>query len=92
MGSICNPRGCGGSIRGGGTAGPRGDTESVLAGDDGEYHHSKNLMKKMAVGSRIFKLSSKSRGDDMNNRRSRANKVTGEPGGGLRCDTCLAAS
>lgn len=37
-------------MRGGGTAGPKGDVERERAGDPGEYHHSKNLMKKIAVG------------------------------------------
>lgn len=33
------------------------------AGEPGEYHHSKNLMKKMAVGKRSLKESSSSWGD-----------------------------
>ena len=37
-------------MRGAGTAGPSGDEESDLVGDEGEYHHSRNLMKKTAVG------------------------------------------
>lgn len=79
-------------MRGGGTTGPRGDTESVRAGDDGEYHHSKNLMKKIAVGSSIFKLSSKSRGDNKNIPRRRASRVSGGLSAALRCEACLAAS
>ena len=50
--SIGIPRGCGGSILGGGTAGGRGDIIKERAGDVGEYHHSRNLMKKMEVGRR----------------------------------------
>lgn len=38
-------------------AGPRGDIDKERAGDPGEYHHSRNLMKKMAVGKRSFKES-----------------------------------
>lgn len=61
-------------MRGGGTGGPCGDTAKVLAGDEGEYHHSKNLMKKMAVGRRILRLSNSRRGDVISNLRSFANK------------------
>lgn len=39
-------------MRGGGTAGPRGEDARERAGDPGEYHHSRNLIKKMAVGRR----------------------------------------
>ena len=70
MDAIGNPFGCGGSKRGGGTAGPRGDVESTRAGDDGEYHHSRNLMKNMAVGSRILSESRTSRGEVKRRRRS----------------------
>jgi hypothetical protein len=45
------PRACGKSILGGGMAGPKGDLDKERAGDPGEYHHSRNLTKKMAVGS-----------------------------------------
>lgn len=38
------------SIFGGGMAGPRGDVDKERAGDPGEYHHSRNLTKKIAVG------------------------------------------
>jgi hypothetical protein len=68
--AIGNPFGCGGSKRGGGTAGPRGDVESTRAGDDGEYHHSRNLMKNMAVGSRILSESRTIRGEVKRRRRS----------------------
>jgi hypothetical protein len=68
--AIGNPFGCGGSKRGGGTAGPRGDVEMTRAGDDGEYHHSRNLMKNMAVGSRTLSESRTSRGEVKRRRRS----------------------
>jgi hypothetical protein len=50
--SIGIPLGCGGSILGGGMAGPSGGVVSERAGEPGEYHHSRNLMKKIAVGRR----------------------------------------
>ncbi len=68
--AIGNPFGCGASKRGGGTAGPRGDVDRTRAGDDGEYHHSRNLMKNMAVGSRILSESRTSRGEVKRRRRS----------------------
>lgn len=43
--------------------GPLGETESDRAGELGEYHHSRNLTKKIAVGS---------------NRRSESRRVFGE--------------
>ena len=67
--SIGSPFGCGGSKRGGGTAGPRGDVERTRAGDDGEYHHSRNLMKNMVVGSKILSESRTSRGEVKRRRR-----------------------
>jgi len=50
-------------MRGGGTAGPSGDVDSDRAGDDGEYHHSRNLIKNIAVGKKTFKLSRMRYGD-----------------------------
>ena len=58
------------SKRGGGIAGPRGDVERTRAGDDGEYHHSRNLMKNMAVGRRSLSESRTSRGEVRRRRRS----------------------
>lgn len=45
-------------------AGPAGDVESDRAGDEGEYHHSRNLKKKMAVGRITLSESNKSWGDE----------------------------
>lgn len=44
-------------------AGPRGEFVKERAGDPGEYHHSRNLTKKIAVGSKRRNESSKSRGE-----------------------------
>lgn len=44
-------------------AGPEGDLDKARAGEEGEYHHSKNLMKKMAVGNRILREFRRSRGN-----------------------------
>ena len=57
------PCGWGSSILGGGTTGPWIGFATERAGDDGEYHHSRNLIKKIAVGSRTFNDSRSSRGD-----------------------------
>lgn len=58
------PFGCGVSILGGGTAGPRGDVVRERAGEPGEYHHSKNLMKNIAVGRSKRSESNTSCGDE----------------------------
>jgi hypothetical protein len=50
-------------------AGPSGDVERARAGDDGEYHHSRNLMKNMAVGSSNLSESRTSRGEAKMRRR-----------------------
>jgi hypothetical protein len=50
-------------------AGPSGDVERARAGDDGEYHHSRNLMKNMAVGSSNLRESRTSRGEAKMRRR-----------------------
>jgi hypothetical protein len=54
-------------MRGGGIAGPRGEVARLRAGDPGEYHHSRNLTKKMAVGNRNRNESSRSRGELFSN-------------------------
>jgi hypothetical protein len=59
------PFGCGRSIFGGGTAGPRGEVVRERAGDPGEYHQSRNLMKKMAVGRRRRRESKRNWGQDI---------------------------
>lgn len=69
--SMGMPLGCGGSSLGGGTAGPSGDVVRERAGEPGEYHHSRNLRKKMAVGRRRRSESKKSCGDEMIVRRIR---------------------
>jgi hypothetical protein len=51
-------------------AGPSGDVERTRAGDDGEYHHSRNLIKNMAVGSSNLRESRRSRGEVKRRRRS----------------------
>lgn len=50
-------------MRGGGTAGPSGDVFKDRAGELGEYHHSRNLIKKIAVGRRSRRESSRRRGE-----------------------------
>ena len=50
-------------------AGPSGDVERTREGDDGEYHHSRNLMKNMAVGSSNLSESRSSRGEAKRRRR-----------------------
>lgn len=57
------PRGCGGSMLGGGIAGPEGDVDNERAGDPGEYHHSRNLMKNIAVGNSSRSESNRRRGE-----------------------------
>ena len=53
-------------------AGPEGDMESDRAGEEGEYHHSKNLKKKIAVGRITLSESSKNWGDEKSNLRKNA--------------------
>ena len=55
--------------------------DTVRAGDEGEYHHSRNLMKNIAVGRRTRKESSNRRGDRKNSRRRIA--LSGFGGRGL---------
>lgn len=45
--------------------GPSGEDESVRerAGEEGEYHHSRNFMKKTVVGMRSLRESRKKRGE-----------------------------
>lgn len=57
-------------MRGGGTAGPNGDVDNDRAGEPGEYHHSRNFMKKTAVGRRSRRESRRSCGDDLSSWRS----------------------
>lgn len=45
-------------------AGPVGDIESDRAGEEGEYHHSRNLKKKMAVGRITLSESNNNWGDE----------------------------
>ena len=45
-------------------AGPAGDVESDRAGDEGEYHHSKNFKKKMVVGRITLSESNNNWGDE----------------------------
>jgi hypothetical protein len=71
-------------MRGGGIAGPRGDTDRDLAGEPGEYHHSKNLMKNIAVGRRSLSESSNVRGDLASISFKRARIVRG----GSRVNVC----
>jgi hypothetical protein len=51
-------------MRGGGIAGPSGEVLSERAGELGEYHHSRNLTKNIAVGKRSLRESSNKRGED----------------------------
>ena len=53
-------------------AGPAGDAESDRAGEEGEYHHSKNLKKKMAVGRITLSESNKNWGDEKTKLRKNA--------------------
>lgn len=48
---------------GAGTAGPAGELDNERAGDPGEYHHSKNLIKKIVVGNKNLKESKMARGE-----------------------------
>lgn len=66
------PRGCGGKRRGGGIGGPFGGAFSDRAGEDGEYHQSRNLMKNMDIGKRVLRESSTARGEDRSERRKAA--------------------
>lgn len=58
-------------MRGGGIAGPSGEAFNERAGELGEYHHSRNLMKNMAVGRRSRRESSSRRGEEDRNWRKR---------------------
>lgn len=57
--------------------GPSGDVDRARAGDEGEYHHSRNLMKKMIVGRMTLKDSTTRRGDLDSTRRKAANNPLG---------------
>jgi hypothetical protein len=67
-------------MRGGGTAGPSGEVENERAGEPGEYHHSRNFMKKMAVGSRSLRDSNKACGEAKSRRRIQPSGVRGPLG------------
>lgn len=69
------PLGCGRSILGGGIAGPWGEVDNERAGDPGEYHHSRNLMKNIAVGNSRRRESSNRRGEASISRRNWASKL-----------------
>lgn len=56
-------------------AGPRGEVDKARAGEEGEYHHSRNLTKNMAVGSRTLRLSRRSLGEDSRRRRVMASML-----------------
>ena len=74
-------------------AGPSGDTARERAGELGEYHHSRNLMKKIAVGRRTFRLSRNSRGEDSKSLRNFAKRPCDSfVEGVLPCDVCRTAS
>jgi len=45
-------------------AGPEGDVESDRAGEEGEYHHSRNFRRKMAVGKTTLSESNRNWGDE----------------------------
>ena len=45
-------------------AGPEGDVESDRAGEEGEYHHSRNFKKNMAVGRITLSESNTSWGEE----------------------------
>lgn len=64
-------------MRGGGTAGPSGEVENERAGEPGEYHHSRNLTKNMAVGRRSLKESKRTWGDVKTKRRIQARGLRG---------------
>lgn len=73
--STGKPCGCGCSIRGGGIVGPEGGPDKVRAGEDGEYHHSRNLMKKIHIGNNTFREFRRSLGEDISHLR----KATSTP-------------
>lgn len=77
LGSTARPFRCGGKSLGGGIGGPVGAEDSAFAGDAGEYHHSRNLMKKMDMGRRTRRESSRSRGDARRIRTSRSRRFAG---------------
>jgi hypothetical protein len=62
---------------GGGGAGPSAGLASREAGEAGEYHHSRNLMKNMVVGRRNLSELSKKRGEERMRRSEDAIKVFG---------------
>jgi hypothetical protein len=70
VGSTLSPFGCGRIISGGGISGLEGPAESAFAGDEGEYHHSRNLMKNIDMGNSTLSESKSSAGDERKSARS----------------------
>lgn len=50
--------------------GPFGAALNERAGDDGEYHHSRNLTKNIDIGNKTLRDSNTARGEDRSSRRS----------------------
>jgi hypothetical protein len=71
-------------------AGPKGDIDNDRAGEPGEYHHSKNLIKKIAVGNRSLNESSNNCGDRSRSLRTKAKNPFFLRGiaGGFTCASC----
>ena len=57
-------------------ASPFFDAENERAGEPGEYHHSRNFTKKMAVGRSMRRESNTNRGERTIKSRSRVKKVS----------------
>ena len=89
--SKVSPLGWGLSFAGGGMAGPARGAERARAGEDGEYHHSRNFTKKIAVGRMTLSESSNSRGEDSNSRRKLRSIPCARAGSALGSIACCAA-
>lgn len=63
--------------------GPLGGTVRARAGEEGEYHHSRNLMKNIERGRRTRRESRTRRGDDLRRRVSRSLRLVGGPDDGF---------
>lgn len=70
VGSMLSPLGCGKIIWGGGIEGLEGPPESARAGEEGEYHHSKNLIKNIDRGRSTLRESKSNAGDERMSARS----------------------
>ena len=57
--------------------GPLGGAERARAGEEGEYHHSRNLMKNIERGSKMRRESRTRRGDDLRRRVRRSLRLAG---------------